>query len=74
MPRFCSMLRTFPAKQGIAKAKAENKYKGRPADINLRSKIEVYLAKGGNTYAEIAKLCDCSVGTVAKVKKLLEIT
>lgn len=60
--------------QGIAKAKAENKYKGRPADTNLRSKIESYLTKGGNTYAEIAKLCDCSVGMVAKVKKLLETT
>ncbi|MGV4146353.1 recombinase family protein [Citrobacter freundii] len=58
--------------QGIAKAKAENKYKGRPADTNLRSKIESYLTKGGNTYAEIAKLCDCSVGMVAKVKKILE--
>ncbi|MCE0801218.1 recombinase family protein [Buttiauxella sp. S04-F03] len=58
--------------QGIAKAKAENKYKGRPADINLRSKIESYLNKGGNTYAEIAKLCDCSVGMVAKVKKIIE--
>ena len=60
--------------QGIAKAKAENKYKGRPADTNLRSKIESYLSKGGNTYAEIAKLCDCSVGMVAKVKKILETT
>ncbi|HBT0601136.1 TPA: recombinase family protein, partial [Klebsiella pneumoniae] len=58
--------------QGIARAKAENKYKGRPADINLRSKIESYLNKGGNTYAEIAKLCDCSVGMVAKVKKIIE--
>lgn len=58
--------------QGIARAKAENKYKGRPADTNLRSKIEAYLTKGGNTYVEIAKLCDCSVGMVAKVKKILE--
>ncbi|HAT1662235.1 TPA: recombinase family protein [Raoultella ornithinolytica] len=58
--------------QGIARAKAENKYKGRPADTNLRSKIEMYLTKGGNTYVEIAKLCDCSVGMVAKVKKILE--
>lgn len=58
--------------QGIARAKAENKYKGRPANTNLRSKIEAYLTKGGNTYAEIAKLCDCSVGMVAKVKKILE--
>ncbi|MFU0963920.1 recombinase family protein [Kluyvera ascorbata] len=58
--------------QGIAKAKAENKYKGRPADTSLRNKIESYLTKGGNTYAEIAKLCDCSVGMVAKVKKILQ--
>ncbi len=58
--------------QGIARAKAENKYKGRPADTNLRSKIVMYLTKGGNTYVEIAKLCDCSVGMVAKVKKILE--
>ena len=60
--------------QGIAKAKAENKYKGRPADTDLRRKIESYLTKGGNTYVEIAKLCDCSVGMVAKVKKILETT
>lgn len=57
--------------QGIAKAKAENKYQGRPADTTLRDKIASYLNKGGYTYAEIAKLCDCSVGMVAKVKKIL---
>jgi DNA invertase Pin-like site-specific DNA recombinase len=57
--------------QGIAKAKAENKYQGRPADTALRDKVASYLNKGGYTYAEIAKLCDCSVGMVAKVKKII---
>lgn len=56
--------------QGILKAKEEGKYQGRPADTVLRDKIRGYLVKGGNTYAEIAKICDCSVGMVAKVKKL----
>ena len=57
--------------QGIAKAKEEGKYQGRPADTALRDKIARYLVKGGYTYAEIAKLCECSVGMVAKVKKLM---
>lgn len=57
--------------QGIAKAKKSGLYKGRPADTTLRDKIASYLNKGGHTYAEIAKLCDCSVGMVAKVKKIL---
>lgn len=57
--------------QGIAKAKSDGKYQGRPADTELRYKVSSYLAKGGYTYAEIAKLCDCSVGMVAKVKKML---
>lgn len=56
--------------QGIAKAKEEGKYQGRPADTVLRDKIARYLVKGGHTYAEVAKLCECSVGMVAKVKKL----
>jgi Site-specific recombinases, DNA invertase Pin homologs len=56
--------------QGIAKAKEEGKYQGRPADTALRDKIARYLVKGGYTYVEIAKLCECSVGMVAKVKKL----
>lgn len=56
--------------QGIAKAKSDGKYQGRPADAELRDKVSSYLTKGGYTYAEIAKLSDCSVGMVAKVKKM----
>ncbi|MEB6378756.1 recombinase family protein [Leclercia adecarboxylata] len=56
--------------EGIAKAKGEGKYQGRPANTALRDKISSYLVRGGYTYAEIAKLCDCSLGMVAKVKAL----
>lgn len=56
--------------EGISKAKEQGKYQGRPANIVLRDKISTYLGKGGYTYAEIAKLCDCSLGMVAKVKAL----
>ncbi|WP_193126327.1 recombinase family protein [Klebsiella aerogenes] len=57
--------------EGINKAKAQGKYKGRPADKGLRDKVAGYLQKGGFTMAQIAKLCDCSVGMVAKVKGLI---
>ncbi|HDS5694120.1 TPA: recombinase family protein [Escherichia coli] len=56
--------------EGIAKAKDAGKYQGRPANTALRDKISSYLDKGSYTYAEIAKLCDCSLGMVAKVKQL----
>lgn len=56
--------------EGISKAKEQGKYQGRPANTVLRDKISTYLGKGGYTYAEIAKLCDCSLGMVAKVKAL----
>ena len=56
--------------EGISKAKEQGKYQGRPANTVLRDKISSYLGKGGYTYAEIAKLCDCSLGMVAKVKAL----
>lgn len=57
--------------EGIRKAKAQGKYQGRPADTGLRDKVAGYLNKGGLTMAQIAKLCDCSVGMVAKVKGLM---
>ncbi|WP_313471466.1 recombinase family protein [Atlantibacter hermannii] len=57
--------------QGIAKAKAEGKFRGRPADTKLRDKITSYLDKDKYTMTEIAKLCDCSIGMVAKVKGLI---
>lgn len=56
--------------EGISKAKEQGKYQGRPANTALRDKISSYLVRGGYTYAEIAKLCDCSLGMVAKVKAL----
>ncbi|BBR59341.1 MULTISPECIES: recombinase family protein [unclassified Klebsiella] len=56
--------------EGIAKAKDAGKYQGRPANTALRDKVSSYLEKGSYTYAEIAKLCDCSLGMVAKVKAL----
>ncbi|HHP2614903.1 TPA: recombinase family protein [Enterobacter roggenkampii] len=56
--------------EGIARAKDAGKYQGRPANTALRDKISCYLDKGSYTYAEIAKLCDCSLGMVAKVKAI----
>jgi DNA invertase Pin-like site-specific DNA recombinase len=53
--------------QGIAKGKADGKYKGRPVDTELHKKIETLLADGKSIRA-IAGLLDCSTTTVQKVK------
>lgn len=58
--------------QGIEKAKAQGKFKGRPANEELRQKIAAYLSKDRYTMTEISKLCDCSLGMVAKVKALMK--
>lgn len=50
-------------KQGIAKAKAKGKYKGRQADIEQYKRI-IKLVNSGLSYRETAKVIDCSLGTV----------
>lgn len=58
--------------QGIATAKSLGKYQGRPQNVEMRQDITRYLQRGDLKYAEIAKLCNCSLGMVAKVAKELK--
>lgn len=57
--------------QGIAKAKAAGKYKGRPPNKGLRDTISKALA-GGLGVREIARVLNCSPATVSSVKKEME--
>lgn len=54
--------------QGITKAKADGKYKGRPDDKELQSNIATMLSKG-MSYSDIQKAIGCSRATIAKVAK-----
>lgn len=54
--------------QGIQRAKRENKYKGRPDDKKLHSKIEGML-HDGKSYSYIVDILNCSRTTISKVKK-----
>ncbi|PRA55640.1 resolvase [Ochrobactrum sp. MYb68] len=54
--------------QGIAKAKADGRYKGRPDDTELQSNIATMLSKG-MSYSEIQKAIGCSRATIAKVSR-----
>ena len=54
-------------KQGIAKAKAAGKYKGRPKSIDPVPIIE-YLSKG-ISISKTAKLADCGPATVQRIKR-----
>jgi DNA invertase Pin-like site-specific DNA recombinase len=53
--------------QGIAKAKDNGLYKGRPVDSELHNKIAILLGDGKSIRA-VASLLDCSTTTVQKVK------
>lgn len=54
--------------QGIAKAKAEGKYKGRKTNYELYKSI-VKLANSDHTYKEINNLLGCSSRTISKAIK-----
>lgn len=54
--------------QGIAKAKAEGRYKGRPIDAALHEKIQLALSAGWS-YSKIQDIYKCSRATIAKVAK-----
>jgi DNA invertase Pin-like site-specific DNA recombinase len=54
-------------RQGIAQAKADGKYKGRPRNIDKPLIIE-YLSKG-TSISKTAKLAKCGSATVQRVKK-----
>lgn len=55
-------------KQGIEKAKSENRYRGRPIDESLHHKIQELLSDG-KSWSKIQSLIGCSRTTIAKVAK-----
>ena len=57
--------------QGIARAKLENKYKGRPDNLKLQSQIEGLL-RDGKSYSYIIDLLKCGRATIAKVSKRIK--
>ncbi|MEM9363633.1 MAG: recombinase family protein [Bacteroidota bacterium] len=54
--------------QGIAKAKKEGKYRGRPENKELHDKIAILLDEN-KSYSYIQKMIGCSRHTISKVKK-----
>ncbi|EKN3609490.1 TPA: recombinase family protein [Yersinia enterocolitica] len=60
-------------KQGIEKAKANNRYKGRPVDQELHRRIAELLSDG-KSWNKVQDLIGCSRATVAKVSKKMAIT
>ena len=57
--------------QGIVKAKAEGKFKGRPEDTQRNEKI-AKLLQAGMSYSDVMETVACSRATVAKVSKSLK--
>ncbi|MFA1029457.1 putative site-specific DNA recombinase [Pseudomonas syringae pv. helianthi] len=56
--------------EGIAVAKEEGRFNGRPKDTELRDKVQALLAKDLSADA-IAKLCGCGRATVFRIKREL---
>lgn len=56
--------------EGIAKARNDGVYKGRPADAKLRQRISELLADG-KSIRKVASLLECSTTTVQRVKASL---
>ncbi|WP_198927065.1 recombinase family protein [Vibrio genomosp. F6] len=57
--------------QGVQRAKLEGKYRGRPINTKLRSKIE-RLLRENKSYSQIEELLGCSRHTISKVSKLIK--
>ena len=57
--------------QGIAKAKSEGKYKGRPEDTRKQELVKSLL-RDGKSYREVIEQAECSRSLVAKVSKQLK--
>lgn len=57
-------------REGIRKAKAQGKYRGRRPDLKKQARIEKLL-KAGVPWAEIAETVPCSTYTIQKVKKAM---
>lgn len=58
--------------QGIAKAKTQGKYQGRPEDTARNELIQKHLTAGQSSWSEIQTLVGCSRGTIAKQAALLK--
>lgn len=59
-------------KQGIQKARSENRYKGRPIDQELHRRIAELLSDG-KSWNKVQDLIGCSRATVAKVSKKMAL-
>jgi DNA invertase Pin-like site-specific DNA recombinase len=59
------------AAQGVEKARAAGKYKGRTEDSERNSLIQKHLRVGVSSWSEIMKLVGCIRGTVARQAALL---
>jgi DNA invertase Pin-like site-specific DNA recombinase len=59
------------AAQGVEKAKAAGKFKGRPEDTERNTLIQKNLKAGVSSWEEIMELVGCSCGTIAKQAALL---
>ena len=62
------------AAQGVEKAKAAGKYRGRTEDTESNALIQKHLKAGLCTWSEIMALVGCSRGTVAKQAALMKAT
>lgn len=60
------------AAQGVQKAKAAGKYKGRVEDMARNGLIQKHLKAGQSSWNEIMELVGCSRGTIAKQASLLK--
>lgn len=58
-------------REGIAVAKEKGSYKGRSRDTALRERIKALIERGNLKNDEIAKLAECGVATVYRVRKEL---
>jgi DNA invertase Pin-like site-specific DNA recombinase len=58
-------------RQGIAKAKAEGRYRGRPVDERLHASVRELLMDG-KSYSKVMGIMKCSRATVAKVARQIK--
>jgi DNA invertase Pin-like site-specific DNA recombinase len=54
--------------QGILKAKANGKYRGRPEDVHRNAGIGAML-RGGASWSAIQKATGCSRATISKIAR-----
>jgi DNA invertase Pin-like site-specific DNA recombinase len=62
------------AAQGVEKAKAAGKYRGRIEDTERNALVQKHLQAGISSWSEIMALVGCSRGTVAKQAAILKST